>query len=73
MNKPGLGGNDTCKTHVAEENRPGSLETDYEMKGQIRKSLEHKKEAFPFDATVKRKPPQGQWGVPWWPWLILAS
>lgn len=58
MNKPGLCGNDTCKTHDAEENRLGSPETDYEMKGQIKKSLEHKKETFLFDATVKSKPPQ---------------
>lgn len=72
MNKPGQCRSDTCKTHAADESPLGSLETDYEVKGQIRKRLECKKKAFTFDATVKRKLPQFQWGVSCWHWENIS-
>lgn len=53
MNKPSQCRSDTCKTHDADESPLGSLETDYEVKGQITKRLECKKKAFTFDAMVK--------------------
>lgn len=73
MNKPAQCRSDTCKTHAADESLLGSLETDYEVKGQIRKRLECTKKAFTFDAMVKRKLPQFQWGVSCWHWESIYN